>query len=324
MSTSLLAPSARIIKKNPQPVHLFPVKKEYTRCVRAIKRANMLSNLSKPKTIGVIGIDGEEYPIPSLKQVTLLFDQNRELVRKKMSQGFDRLELTPLAIQEPLLISQLKTAILKQGAQGTIHQTRKSPSDPLIPLRVNSEKQVWVWETLLQVIDAEELVFFPQEYSSNHMGQTKLEIINNGNICAVPGWSIGLVENLRVMPEKGEGITLGGRKQLEIGLSPREYLELLQTPAYIGETGKTLEDFITKFLTHLVTTTEVCHDRNDNNALWFLGLYVKYRDDLKSDFVPTGWWHREYGRVRLDAHRPDNKLCTKSWGGASVVRLPKV
>jgi len=41
---------------------------------------------------------------------------------------------------------------------------------------------------------------------------------------------------------------LGDRKQLEIGLSPNEYLHTLQDQAYQGETGRTLEDFIIKFL----------------------------------------------------------------------------
>ncbi|MCX5971846.1 MAG: hypothetical protein NTV14_10175, partial [Coprothermobacterota bacterium] len=113
----------------------------------------------------------------------------------------------------------------------------------------------------------------------------------------------------------------GGRRQLEIGSSPRDYLRILQTEAYHGETGKTFEDFVIGFLTRLETTHEVSNDRHDHNALWFLGQYVKYVEQVKSDLVPTGWWHREFGRVRLDAHRPGNRLCTSSWGGSSTVRL---
>jgi hypothetical protein len=120
------------------------------------------------------------------------------------------------------------------------------------------------------------------------------------------------------MPPQGQGRTLGGRKQLEIGSSPREYLHGLQMPAHQGETGKTLEDFITKFLTHLEMTNEVSNDVNDNNALWCLGQYLKI---TYAELVPTGRWHRDVGRVRLDAHRTGNKVCTKSWGGSSTVRL---
>jgi hypothetical protein len=129
---------------------------------------------------------------------------------------------------------------------------------------------------------------------------------------------VGLVEDLPIMPEQGRGKTLGGRRQLEIGHSPREYLEVLQTQTYEGETGKTLEDFITEFLAHLEETNEVSNDVNDHNALWCLGQYLKIS---YAELVPTGRWFRNVGRARLDMHRTNNKLCTKSWGASSTVRL---
>ena len=302
-------------------VSFFPVEREYTRCVTALNRTGILTLLPKSKSFGVFGIDGKEYPIPTLEQVLELFDHNRELLGRKGPQGFDRLELTPMAMPTPLLLDRMEAAILRHAAERRIYQTRRSLSDPLIPVRVNTAKQVWIWDTLRQALDTDELVYFPQEYSSNHQGQTKLEVVNNGRVCAVPGWSVGLVESLPIMPQQGRGKTLEGRRQLEIGSSPRDYLRTLRTPAYQGETGKTLEDFIISFLIHLETTNEVSNDRYDNNALWFLGQYVEYVKHVKSDLVPTGWWHRDFGRVRLDAHRPGNRLCTRSWGGYSTVRL---
>ncbi|MDO9546180.1 MAG: hypothetical protein Q7J07_05465 [Pelolinea sp.] len=268
----------------------------------------------------MLGFDGKEYPIPTREQVVELFDHNKELLSKKVPQGFDQLELIPIAMPTPLLIDLMKAAILNHAAERNIYQTRRSPSDPLIPVHVNTEKQVWLWETLRQALDTDELVYFPQEYSSAHQGQTKLEVVTNGRICAVPGWSVGLVESLPIMPEQGQGKTLGGRTQLEIGSSPNEYLQTLQTQAYQGETGKTLEDFITKFLTRLETTNEVSNDVDNNNALWCLGQYLKVS---YAELVPTGRWFRSVGRARLDMHRTNNALCTKSWGASSTVRLLK-
>jgi len=305
-----------------QSDQLFPVEREYVRCVTALDRAGILMLLPKSEGIGVTGIDGNEYPVPTQEQVAELFTYNRELVSRKFSQGFDNLELVPMAMPTCVLIDRMKAAILKHTAEGKIYQTRLSSSDPLIPVRVNAEKHVWIWGTLEQFLDTDELVYFPQEYSGNHRGQIKLEVINNGRICAVPGWSVGLVESLPIMPQQGGGKTLGSRRQLEIGSSPRDYLRILQIQAYQGETGKTLEDFITKFLIHLETANEISNDRYDNNALWLLGQYMKYVKHVKSDLVPTGWWHREFGRVRMDAHRPGNRLCTRSWGSVSTVRLP--
>jgi len=302
----------------PQSEQLFPVERKYARCVTALNRTGILTFLPKSESMGVIGIDGKEYPIPTQEQVVELFDHNRELIGRKVPQGFDRLELTPMAIPASLLIDRLRTAVLSHAKEGKIYQTRRSPSDPLTPVRVNTEKTVWIWDTLRQALDTDELVYFPQEYSSDHRGQTKLEVVNNGRICAVPGWSVGLVESLPIMPQQGRGKTLGGRRQLESGSSPRDYLRTLQTQAYRGETGKTLEDFITRFLTRLETTSEVSNDVDDGNALWFLGQHVKVE---YGDLVPTGRWFRKVGRARLDMHRTGNRL--GSWGGSSTVRLLK-
>jgi hypothetical protein len=299
----------------------FPLEQEYTRCVAALNRAGILTALPGSSAAGVIGMDGREYPAPSLEQVAWLFARNAALVGSKVQQGFDRLELTPLAAAIQFLIDRLQGAIMLHAAEGRVYQTRHSDSDPLIPARVNATKQVWTWETLRRSLDTGELVYFPRQYTGCHLGLTKLEVVDNARICAVPGWSVGLVESLRFLPQQGQGRIVGGRRQLEIGFSPRDYLQTLQGQAYQGETGKTLEDFITGFLVHLETTNEVSNDRSDNNAQWLLGHYVKHVEQVGSDLVPTGWWHRDYGRARLDAHRPGNRLCTKSWGGSSTVRL---
>jgi hypothetical protein len=308
-------------KEVSQTDHQFPMENEYTRCVNVLNSGGILTHLPQSNGLGVIGIDGIEYPLPTLERVAALFDLNREFVARKISQGFDALQLTPMAMPLPVLIHWLIDALRKHAADGKIYQTRHSPSDLLIPVRVNPDKQVWVWERLRERLDADEIIYFPQAYSSKHGGQSKFEVIQNRRICAFPGWSVGLVESSAFIPEQGHGKTLGGRRRLEIGASPRDYLQILQAQEYQGETGKTLEDFLIEFFTHLETTNEISHDRWDNNSLWLVGQYVKYIEQLKSDLVPTGWWHRDFGRLRLDAHRPGNKRCTRSWGVSTVVRL---
>ncbi len=76
-----------------QSEQLFPVEMEYVRCVTALKRTGILTFLPKSGKLGVIGIDGKEYPIPT-----------------------------------SLLIDRMKAAILKHAAEGKIYQTRRSPS----------------------------------------------------------------------------------------------------------------------------------------------------------------------------------------------------
>jgi hypothetical protein len=145
-------------KKEPQ----FPVEQEYTRCVTALTRAGILVHLLEADSMGVTGTEGKEYPLPTLAQVTDLFDLNRELVKRKIPQGFDHLELIPMAMPVPRLIELLASAILRHGVEGKLFQTRSSPADPCVPVRVNNEKHVWIWETLRQALDTDELVYFPE------------------------------------------------------------------------------------------------------------------------------------------------------------------
>jgi hypothetical protein len=303
------------VPKNKTPP-AFPIETEYHRCMTALDHAGIITKLPESIGSGVLGIDGTEYPVPTREQVADLFVHNRGLVERKFPQGFNRLELTPMAMPLLILADRMKEAILKHAAAGMLFQTRRAPGDPQIHVRLNKEKQVWIWETLSQAAD--KLVYFPGEYLSDHRGQTKAEVINDGRICAFPGWSVGLAENTPVMPEQGQGKVFAGRKQLEIGFSPNEYRQILQLPPYQQETGRTLEDFIAYFLTHLETTDEVSNDVDDNNALWCLGQYLKVP---YADLVPTGRWIRKLGRVRLDLHRSNNKQCTKSFGTATIVRL---
>ena len=149
------------------PPYIFPpLEREYARCITTLNRTGILMLLQKSESIGIIGIDGKEYPIPTQEQVVELFAHNKELVGRKVPQGFDRLELTPMAMPTPLLIDRMKEAILKHAAEGKMYQTRHSPADPLIPVRVNTEKHVWIWDTLRQALDTDEFVYFPQNYET--------------------------------------------------------------------------------------------------------------------------------------------------------------
>jgi len=211
MSKKLVSPSAHLEEAAQSSLSL-PVEKEYARCLTALTRTRILTHLPIAGGIGVTGEDGNEYPFPTREQVIDLFDHNQDLVRRKVPQVFDRLELTPLAMPIPLLIERMRSALLKHSADGDIYQTRSSPSDPLKPLRVSTEKNVWIWDALGEVLDTDELVYFPREFSSDHHGLTKSEAINDTAICAVPSWSVGLVENLAIMPQQSWAKTLGGRR----------------------------------------------------------------------------------------------------------------
>jgi len=83
---------------DPQSEQLFPVEREYARCVTALNRTGILTLLLKPESIGVIGIDGKEFPIPTQEQVVELFAHNRELVGRKVSAKYALMALAFISL----------------------------------------------------------------------------------------------------------------------------------------------------------------------------------------------------------------------------------
>ena len=301
-------------------MNIANLKKEYARAITALNRAGILTIVPRSKKLGVIGIDGKKYPAPTIENLLEIFARNKELVDRKMRQGFTRLLFTPIAMPTPQLIDLVKTALLKHAAERKIVQTKQNPTDPDIPVRVNTRDPIWIWERVRKILDTPRIVYFPQAYTKNdHQGLTKEEVIQTTRLCAVPGWSVGLIEQIPIMPAQGRGKVRGGRKQLEGNSAPRDYLQTLTTPGYEGETGWTLEDFLTHFITHLEISNQVSHDRFDSNALWLFGSYIP---DLmpKALCVPVGYWSRNVGRkIYMSAHRTANRF--KDWVGRSIVRL---
>jgi hypothetical protein len=299
---------------------LFPLEKEYARTITALKRTRILTLLPRSENLGMIGIDRKEYPVPTQEQLQEVFTRNKELVDRKMRQGFTQLQLTPIAMPTSQLIDRVKTAVLKHAAAGKIIQTKQNSTDADIPIRVNTGEPIWIWDRVRQAVDTPNLVYFPQAYTDrNHQGLTKEEVIQTTRLCAVPGWSVGLIEPIPIMPQQGQGKVIGGRKQLEAYSTPRDYLRTLSTPTYQGETGWTPEDFLTHFITQLETTNQVSHDRYDSNALWLLGSYMP-NSMPTPHLVPVGYWSRDAGRkMHLSAHRTGNRL--RGWVARSTVRL---
>jgi len=299
---------------------LFPLEKEYTRTIAALNRTEILTLLPRSENLGVIGIDGKEYPVPTQEQLQGVFTRNKKLADRKMRQGFTQLQLTPIAMPTSQLIDRVKTAVLKHAAAGIIIQTRQNSNDADIPVRVNNGKPLWIWGRVRQAVDTPNLVYYPQAYTDHdHQGLTKEEVMQNTRLCALPGWSVGLIEPIPIMPQQGQGKTIGGRRQLEAYSTPHDYLQTLSTPTYQGETGWTPEDFLTHFTTQLETTNQVSHDRYDGNALWLLGSYIPNLGIGLGKLVPVGYWARVPGRMDVSAHRSGNRL--RGWVARSTVRL---
>ena len=282
-------------------------KGEYRLCIQALEEAGMMVPLKGGP--GVVGIDGDEYPAPTEAQTLTLFERDADLIEEKRAQGFTRLLLTPIAMPLPRLIDHVNAYVNKRSEQGPIIRTKRDHGDPDVAVEPSSKEPVWIWERVGRALDTPEVVYFPTAYEKqDHGGQSKDEVVHDPRRCVVPGWSVGLVEDIPIMPRKGGGEVVGGRRQLEAGSTPRDYLETLLSPPYRRETGWTMEDMLTHFLTVLHATGQVSHDRSDGNALWLLGMYMPTLMP-KALVVPTGHWSSGRGRrLYLGAHRTGNRF----------------
>jgi hypothetical protein len=293
---------------------------EYESIIAALQKSGVMTILPMSRLLGVTGIDGKEYPAPTCHQVSEILAHNNSFIEKKMQQGFTRLQITPIAAPASRLIDCITNSLIRHAAEGKLYQTRQGESSVDIPVQLNKKEAIWMWSRIRQILDTPNLVYFPREYNPyNHQGFTKEEATQNKLLCAVPGWSVGLIESGTIMPQPGQGKTLAGRKQLEGVLHPREFLQILNSIPYQGETGWVLEDFLAYFITQLETTNRVSHDRTDGNALWLLGTYVPDMERMPN-LVLVGYWSRGVGRkLYLTSHRTGNRL--KMCVARSMVRL---
>ncbi|MBI5306431.1 hypothetical protein HZB04_02515 [Candidatus Wolfebacteria bacterium] len=92
------------------------------------------------------------------------------------------------------------------------------------------------------------------------------------------------------IPRAGKGKEIKGRKQLEAGQTPNQYLETLKTnPIYQNETGMTPEEQIIYAIKHLEQTNRVIDDYSGKgSASYQLGAYFPAINN-----VPYTHWFRD-------------------------------
>ena len=296
--------------------------REIKQATQALESSGVCVRLPSSKKMGVIGIDGQEYPAPTFADLVKLFELNRSIISLKGLQGFTHILLTPLAAPLDTLIKCLDVALRRFGGVEEDEQASET-NPPFRPkVRVNPNSTTWIWEPVAQQFAQESMVYFPSSYESQHGGVTKAELFHNEAICAIPGWSVGLIEPPTPLPQRDQGLVLAGRPQLENDMSPEDYLDILTRSGYMGVTGWTMEGFLTDFLMPLFTTGKIYHDRTKSNALWMLGNYLPDAVDY-ARLVPTAGWNSKVGhKLYISGHRTRNSFA--DWGARTVVRLPKI
>lgn len=238
------------------------LKDQWEAQVKALNETGVLELLPESQDIGVIGIDGKEYPIPTYQDILArITPEKLEFLAKKMEQGFSKLQLIPMAMPLDILIDRYKRELIKHSKAGTLLSTDG------IKLDLDLDNPIYVWEEYKKADIEGKLVYHPERFDrENHGGSTKQELIDQGNV-----WEIRLIEDTIDIPAQGQGQTLGGRKQLEANQSSNKYLRLTQEdPQYQKEQGLTPESWLVKAITRLHLTNQQIDDYQGKGKICYL------------------------------------------------------
>jgi len=296
--------------------HLYNLTEQYDSQVSLLEQVGIL------KDGAITGIDGKEYPVPTLEQIAQCLFERRETLHTKRDQGFTKLLLVPFGISLDVLQEILKQFLLSYK---TDH--------PDFDLDINDP--LWTWEEGYLGADTgnpPKIVYNPKSFDSNHQGQTKREILEaqaDNQDSSFPGWRIHLLQpsnpsdqeskGFAPIPRQGQGITNGEetpRPSLEAGKFPNDYLSILQKAQdnpdspYHGESGMTPEDWILAFITHLEETRKPLDDYgSDKESITYLtGAFFPSIDGFA--FVPFAYWNRDRRRADLYGYGPRRRVGT--------------
>lgn len=272
--------------------------KQYTEKARILNELGLLEILPEAKDIGIVAIDGKEYPLPEQEDIERIFKENKEVFEKKMKQGFTEMEIVPFGLPLERFIKTAEKAILKHHKEGKLYANRKDPEDEaekLIPLELDESQPLYHWDGYDNADINGKMVYFPEKFDKDpqkHKGKTKEQIIQETK----QGFQIILREKNLNIPRAGKRETIGGRKQPEANQTPNEYLNNFKNnPTYEHEEGQTPEDWLTVFLTHLEKNNQAIDDCQGNGSIAYnLGTWFP-----ADSFVSDASWNRGDRRVSL-------------------------
>ncbi|MBI5728721.1 MAG: hypothetical protein HY983_00540 [Candidatus Magasanikbacteria bacterium] len=299
------------------------VREQYESQKTIMARLKILEPLADGR-LGIKGIDGAEFPLPSYQEVSRRMVEKKEVLGTKVDQGFVKLLLVPFGMPLDKLVTIYRAALQKHFDESKLFYTKKDPynaEEPLEPItELNTEGPLWVWNKYNGADADGSLVYYPQKFSAtNHGAKTKTELLAGGQ----PGFTTRLLEDMPNIPRQGQGKTVGSsgheRAQLDTaGTSikgyieqgqtipnPHEYLKALQTEKqYQHEQGMTPEEQIMYALTHLEETNQVIDDYHGKGSISYqLGAYFPSSED-----VPFAYWGRDDRRASLSWFDPGGRV----------------
>src|SRR3989344_6905870 len=315
---------------------------QYISQVEILERTGLLVRLSDSR-LG-LKLNNQEYSLPSFQEITRRLREKREILKNKISQGFNQIQITPLVSIETLK-QTLGRLLIEHHKNHKLFKAKRNPTvsseasgegrkDKDEPLDLDVSSPVYVYD---QFQDTPGLRYYPKAFDpDNHRGITKDQLISE-----TQGFNIILTEKSLFLPQENDPNNLpipstgslqagsghrNGRKRIENNKTSIEYLNLInQDSQYKDESYLTIEDWLTQFITHLEQTDQASNDWNDNNAAWLPGNYLpptleeRRQNPGSSGKLPDGAWRRGAREARVGWGDP--VIRRSGWGARPSVRI---
>ena len=287
------------------------------------KQFNLLSKVGILETLpsggmGFLGINGKECLIPTLEQIQGVIEADNGFIEKKQRQGFTKLVLVPFGMKLDDLTDTYAELLDDHKSIGALYYPNKEPNNKNeIPERadLSPNEPIYVSKEFKDADINGKLVYGPKQFSRNHGGKTKQDIV-----ALEGGWRVLLLEDKPNIQKSDEGKEkIGGRYQMAVGIAPERYLSVLNETRpgepWFGEEGLTPEDWLMYAITHLEETNQVIDDRKGNGSATYLtGAYFQnYRN------MPTAYFDRVGRQAGLDWS--DTYKRKEDYGMRTAVRI---
>ncbi|MEK7159671.1 MAG: hypothetical protein AAB766_04200 [Patescibacteria group bacterium] len=264
---------------------------QYESQVEILQRLGLVNLLPDSEKMGIVGIDGKEYPVPSKEDIIREIKSNPEKYETKMKQGFTKIQLTPFALPLEELTITFERCLRDHEKRKKLFWPRGSYEFEM-GLRLDSEEllsvaSIWINgeapEGKRGADVTSECIYHVTKCNGTNCfgGQTKVKILEEQHGLPFAGWEVKLLEKNLIIPGKGAGKVINGRKQFEDLYSPMEYIQQLQRYLeYAHEQGLTIEDWLWSFI-HNLEETKVLNISGGMNY-FLIGSYNSTYNEIGS------------------------------------------
>ena len=158
------------------------LKDQWASQVKMLNEAGVLELLPESQELGIIGIDGQEYAIPSYEQILGRITQGKaEILENQTENGYKQLILTPFAMPLRQLCKLVEGSFKKVLSENQVVDAYGSDE------RINSDNFI---EDNGNILDSDingEMVYYPNSDDSKD-GLTKIDCIKENG-----GWEIDFI-----------------------------------------------------------------------------------------------------------------------------------